>query len=53
MTLYDLYHTIQDVGIQLPTAEIPVMKNGKDVNLDFHIVTDKDGLVSHIEMEEK
>lgn len=52
MTLYDLYHTIQDIGIQLNSIQIPILKDGKDVNLDFKIVTE-DGFVKHIEMIEK
>lgn len=52
MTLYDLYHRIQDIGIQLNTIEIPILKDGKDVNLDFKIITE-DGVVEHIEMIEK
>lgn len=52
MTLYDLYHTIQDIGIQLPSAEIPILKDGKEVNLDFHIVSEE-GVVKHVEMIEK
>ena len=52
MTLYDLYHTIQDIGIQLSSVDIPILKDGKEVNLDFHIVSDE-GVVKHIEMIEK
>ena len=52
MTLYDLYHTIQDLGIQLPSMEIPILKDGKGINLDFKIVS-KDGVVKYIEMIEK
>jgi len=52
MTLYDLYHTIQDIGIQLNSVEIPILKDGKEVNLNFHIVSE-DGVVKHIEMIEK
>ena len=52
MTLYDLYHTIQDIGIQLSSTDIPILKDGKDVNLDFHIVSEE-GVVKHIELIEK
>ena len=52
MTLYDLYHTIQDIGIQLSSTDIPILKDGKEVNLDFHIVSEE-GVVKHIEMIEK
>ena len=52
MTLYDLYHTIKDIGIQLPSIEIPILKNGKEANLDFKVVSE-DGVVKHIEMIEK
>ena len=52
MTLYDLYHTIQDIGIQLSSVEIPILKDGKEVNLDFHVVSEE-GVVKHIEMIEK
>ena len=52
MTLYDLYHTIQDIGIQLPSIEIPIFKDGKEVNLDFHVVSE-DGVVKHIKLIEK
>ena len=52
MTLYDLYHTIQDIGIQLSSTDIPILKAGKDVNLDFHIVSEE-GVVKHIELIEK
>ena len=52
MTLYDLYHRIQDIGIQLHSIQIPILKDGKDIKLDFKIVT-KDGVVEHIEMIEK
>jgi len=52
MTLYDLYHRIQDIGVQIPTIEIPILKDGKDVNLDFKIVSEN-GVVKHIEMIEK
>ena len=52
MTLYDLYHTIQDIGIQLSSVDIPILKDGKEVNLDFHIVSDE-GVVKHIEMIEE
>ena len=38
MTLYDLYHRIQDIGIQLHSIQIPILK---------------DGVVEHIEMIEK
>lgn len=52
MTLYDLYHRIQDIGVQIPTIEIPILKDGKDVKLDFKIVSEN-GFVKHIEMIEK
>ena len=52
MKLYDLYHTIQNIGIQLPSIDVPIIKDGKEVNLDFHIVSEK-GVVKHIEMIEK
>ena len=52
MTLYDLYHTIQDLGIQLLSMEIPILKDGKGINLDFKIVSN-DGVVKYIEMIEK
>jgi len=52
MTLYDLYHTIQDIGIQLSSADVPILKDNKEVNLDFHIVSEE-GVVKHIEMTEK
>lgn len=49
MTLYDLYRTIQDISIQLLSVDIPILKDGKEVNLDFHIVSEE-GVVKHIEM---
>lgn len=52
MTLYDLYHTIQDINLQLPSSDFPILKDGKEVNLDFHIVSEG-GVVKHIEMIEK
>ena len=52
MTLYDLYHTIQDIGIQLSSTDVPILKDGKEVNLDFHIVSEE-GVVKHIELIEK
>lgn len=52
MTLYDLYHTIQDIGIQLHSIDVPILKDSKEVNLDFHIVSE-DGVVKHVEMTEK
>lgn len=52
MTLYDLYHRIQDIGVQIPTIEIPILKDGKDINLDFKIVSEN-GFVKYIEMIEK
>lgn len=52
MTLYDLYHTIQDIGIQLSSTDVPILKDGKEVNLDFHIVSEE-GVVKHIEMIER
>jgi len=51
MTLYDLYHRIQDIGIQLNTIEIPILKDGKDVKLDFKIVLEN-GFAKYIEMIE-
>lgn len=51
MTLYDLYHTIQDIGIQIPSAEIPILKDGKDIKLDFKIVSES-GFAKYIEMIE-
>lgn len=52
MTLYDLYHIIQDIGIQLSSTDVPILKDGKEVNLDFHIVSEE-GVVKHIEMDER
>lgn len=52
MTLYDLYHTFQDIGIQLPSTDVPILKDGKEVNLDFQIVSEE-GVVKHIEMREQ
>ena len=52
MTLYDLYHTIQVIGIQLPSSDVPILKDGKEVNLDFRIVSEE-GVVKHIELIEK
>lgn len=49
MTLYDLYYAMRDVVFQLPTVNIPILKDGKEVNLDFHIVSEE-GVVKHIEM---
>lgn len=52
MTLYDLYHTILDIGIQLSSTDVQILKDSKEVNLDFHIVSEE-GVVKHIEMIEK
>lgn len=52
MTLHDLCRTIQFIAIQLPSIDVQILKDGKEVNLDFHIVSE-DGVVKHIEMTEK
>lgn len=49
MTLYDLYHRIQDIGIQVPSIQIPILKDGKDIKLDFKIISEN-GFAKHIEM---
>lgn len=36
----------------LTGVNIPILKDGNEVNLDFHIVSE-DGIVKHIEMIEK
>lgn len=52
MTLYDLYHTILNICIQLSLTNVPILKDDKEVNLDFHIISEE-GVVKHIEMIEK
>ena len=51
MTLYDLRMKIRRLEYALGGMSIPILKDGKEVNLDFHIVSD-DGVVKHIEMTE-
>lgn len=53
MTLYDLYHTIADIGIQITDTHIPVLKNGKEVKLDFRVVSDDYCKVLYIDMTEE
>jgi len=53
MTLYELYHKAAEIGIHLTTTHIPLMKDGKNYDLDMALVTDDDGSVKHIEVNEK
>ena len=52
MTLYDLINKTRMVNAAITTTHVPILKDGKEVNLDFHIVSEK-GVVKHIEMIEK
>ena len=52
MTLYDLIYKTRLIGSSISDTHVHVLKDGKEVNLDFHIVSE-DGVVKHIEMIEK
>jgi len=53
MTLYELFHQINDIGKYLTSAQVPLMKDGKEYKIDLAIVTDKDGKVKQINVTEK
>lgn len=52
MTLADLLSDLIVLEGGISGTHIPILKDGKEVNLDFHIVSE-DGIVKHIEMTEK
>ena len=52
MTLAELLCNLIVLEGQISGTYIPILKGGKEVNLDFHIVSE-DGVVKHIEMIEK
>ena len=52
MTLAELLSNLIVLEGQISGTHIPILKNGKEVDLDFHIVSEE-GVVKHIEMIEK
>jgi len=52
MTLADLLCDLIILEGRISGTHIPILKDGKEVNLDFHIVSEE-GVVKHIEMIEK
>lgn len=52
MTLAELLTNLIVLEGQISGTHIPILKDGKEVNLDFHIVSEE-GVVKHIEMIEK
>lgn len=52
MTLADLLSDLIVLEGSISGTNIPILKDGKEVDLDFHIVSE-DGVVKHIEMTEK
>lgn len=52
MILADLLSDLIVIEGQISGTNIPILKDGKEVNLDFQIVSE-DGVVKHIEMTEK
>jgi len=52
MTLADLLSDLIVLEGGISGTHIPILKDGKEVNLDFHIVSEG-GIVKHIEMTEK
>ena len=51
MTLAELLSDLIVLEGGMSGTRIPILKDGKEVNLDFHIVSD-DGVVKYIEMFE-
>jgi hypothetical protein len=51
MTLADLLSNLIVLEGQISGTRIPILKDGKEVNMDFRIVSE-DGVVKHIEMFE-
>lgn len=52
MTLADLLSSLIVLEGQISGTHIPILKDGKEVNLDFEIASE-DGVVKYIEMFEK
>lgn len=52
MTLADLLSDLIVLEGSISGTNIPILEDGKEVNLDFHIVSEG-GVVKHIEMTEK
>ncbi len=52
MTLAELLTNLIVLEGQISGTHIPIFKDGKEVNLDFHIVSEE-GVVKHIKMIEK
>ena len=52
MTFYELIKKVRHIEYAISGMGVPILKDGKEVNLDFHIVSE-DGVVKHIEMIEK
>ena len=52
MTLSELVTKVRLIEYSLTSVNVPILKDGKDVNLDFRVVSE-DGVVKHIEMIEK
>lgn len=52
MTFYELIKKVRHIEYAIGGMGVPILKDGKDVNLDFHIVSEE-GVVKHIELIEK
>lgn len=52
MTLADLLSNLIVIEGGISGTHVPILKDGKEVNLDFHIVSENE-VVKHIEMIEK
>lgn len=52
MTFYELIKKVRHIEYAIDGVSIPILKDSKEVNLDFHIVSEE-GVVKHIEMIEK
>ena len=51
MTFYELIKKVQHIEYAIGGMGVPILKDGNEVNLDFHIVSEE-GVVKHIEMIE-